>query len=330
MRTRTFVAWIVVTLLATTVVGPAASGQETAPEKLDEARQRVEEARRALAEATRELVRLEGDHDLLMPRPMVWTDPSRAYLGVVLRSQEHGTVATIAAVTPGGPADEAGVKAGDAIVSVNGEAVESGGDEGAADRVRDLVSDLEDGDEVTLVLRRDGDDRTVTVTARPLTPADFALRFAPGLGLHGDDDTLPWVEAPEMPEMPDLIHVYPLELLRRWRDMELVRVTADLGSYFGTDEGLLVVRPPDDASLGLRGGDVILSIGGRAPADPSHALRILRSYEPGETIPFELMRHQHRITVRVEVPQRDARRGVRGWWPPRSGDDAEPRPDGAV
>jgi hypothetical protein len=91
----------------------------------------------------------------------------------------------------------------------------------------------------------------------------------------------------------------------RWLDIELVTLDDELGEYFGTTEGLLVVSAPRDEELDLRSGDVILSIGGREPSDPRHALRIMRSYEPGESMSVEIMRNQRRQTITVTVPERD-------------------------
>src|SRR2546425_7956477 len=82
--------------------------------------------------------------------------------------------------------------------------------------------------------------------------------------------------------MPDMQH-FEFSFGMPWGDLELVGLNPDLGEYFGTKEGLLVVKAPADSSLPVKGGDVILSIGGRKPSSPSHAMRILRSYEAGET-----------------------------------------------
>src|SRR3989475_9328030 len=49
------------------------------------------------------------------------------------------------------------------------------------------------------------------------------------------------------------------------------------------------------------------SIAGRKPSSPSHAMRILRSYEAGETVSIELMRKQKRLTVAWKVPEHEAR-----------------------
>jgi S1-C subfamily serine protease len=96
-----------------------------------------------------------------------------------------------------------------------------------------------------------------------------------------------------------------LEMPHRWFNVELVTLDEDLGAYFGTTEGLLVVRAPGDAEMDLRSGDVILQINGRVPTSPSHALRILRSYEPEETVSMQIMRDRSRQTIEFTVPKSD-------------------------
>jgi len=108
-----------------------------------------------------------------------------------------------------------------------------------------------------------------------------------------------------MPRMPDMNFEF---FGSPWGDLEVVSLNPDLGEYFGTKEGVLVVKAPADSSLPLKGGDVILSIGGRRPTSPSHAMRILRSYEPGETVALDIMRKQKRVTVSWKVPERGERR----------------------
>ena len=85
-------------------------------------------------------------------------------------------------------------------------------------------------------------------------------------------------------------------------EMELVSLTPQLGRYFGTDKGVLVVRAPKDFKL--EDGDVILSIDGREPTSGSHATRILGSYQPGEKISIKVMRQQKTVTVESALPER--------------------------
>jgi S1-C subfamily serine protease len=86
--------------------------------------------------------------------------------------------------------------------------------------------------------------------------------------------------------------------------MELVPLTEELGSYFGTDDGLLVIRAPNNDDLDLRDGDVILAIGGREPTSPEHAMRILTSFVPGETLEFSIMRRERRQSIQYAIPGR--------------------------
>lgn len=61
-------------------------------------------------------------------------------------------------VTPGGPADKAGIRAGDIIVAINGRPVTQ------EDELLVTIRALAPGDEVVLTLREAGEERDVTVT----------------------------------------------------------------------------------------------------------------------------------------------------------------------
>ena len=110
------------------------------------------------------------------------------------------------------------------------------------------------------------------------------------------------------------IHVH-----RRPGGLELVELNPDLGDYFGTREGLLVVRAPADTAVPLKSGDVILSIDGRKPQSARHAHRILGSYEGGERAKVEVLRKRKRTTLEWTVPERDRWRERHG--PARPGRD---------
>ena len=109
---------------------------------------------------------------------------------------------------------------------------------------------------------------------------------------------------PRIHDMPDMNFDF---FVSPWGDLKLVSLNPDLGEYFGTKEGILVVKAPVDSSLPLKSGDVIMSIGGRKPSSPEHAMRILRSYDKGETVSIEILRKQKRLTVAWKVPSRDDR-----------------------
>ena len=220
--------------------------------------------------------------------------------------------ARVAGVTPGGPADRAQVHTGDIVVRINGTRLAAaGGNSDEPDdqsrpgmRLIELASRLDQGDTVRLDLRRDGHPLTVTFQAGESDADVMMQRFR---------EAMPGMGADMMPK----IQMTPFEGGEGARvmvrvggplgDLELVKVNAGLAEYFGTADGLLVVDAPSDSSLGLRAGDVILTIGGRHPTSPAHAMRILETYDAGESVAFEVMRQKHRLTVNGRMPAENRR-----------------------
>ncbi len=271
--------------------GPAfadADDEEEIELRLEDARQRLEKAVREVAELSAEAggVAAERAFEFRMRAPR------RAMLGVNLGAAEQGGV-RVNGVSPGGPAAEAGVKTGDVIIAVQAKPVTTG---------RELVKvmeAIEPGERVALELKRDGKPVKVAVEARPLDNV-FIMR-------NGAVPAMPVIEGlPAMPPMAGFAYAEePHWLLEAWGDTEFVSLTPGLGRYFGADEGVLVVRAPGDSSLGLQDGDVIVSIGGREPQNGRHAMRILRSYQPGEAVEIKILRDRRTQTLSSKVPERE-------------------------
>ena len=108
---------------------------------------------------------------------------SRGSIGVQFNAVANPAVArvygvasgvTIASITPNGPAEKAGLKTGDTIVSVNGKQVKTG-DELVAE-----ISALKPGTNAKIGYVRNGKDSSVEVTI-----ADRAKLFANSLGWRG-------------------------------------------------------------------------------------------------------------------------------------------------
>src|ERR1700751_1647070 len=95
----------------------------------------------------------------------------------IARVYGTGTGVTVSSVVPGSPADQAGLKTGDTITTVDGKAVSKG---------NDLVSDIasrKPGSKVKLAFIRNGKAQEATVTI-----ADRAKLFAARLGDDQDND----------------------------------------------------------------------------------------------------------------------------------------------
>jgi membrane-associated protease RseP (regulator of RpoE activity) len=242
-------------------------------------------------------------------RIVIRTDgEDRPRLGVVLRFEKSSKTdpkgAYVQAVTPGSPADEAGVKVGDVITKFNGQPlgasskVEDGQSPPAAHLV-DLARKLGDGEKVSLEILRGDKTLNLDVVARKLEDKNVFTWNGDGEDFDFDFDQLK-----EGNFMPFQFCFGGEE----WLDMELVSMNPDLGEYFGTGEGLLVVKAPE-SSLGIKAGDVILKVGDRKTSSPSQAFRVLQSYEAGETVPIEVVRKQKHQTLQVKIPEDGERRG---------------------
>ena len=246
---------------------------------------------------------------------------NRGRIGVLVNtvtdsaSDRYG--ARIDGVTPGGPADKAGLKSGDIITKFNGKALAGAGsedldsDESApGHRLIELAHDLDPGDTVKIEYRRGTETKSATLVA----DQGRALAFD-GMGpLFRGDMEMPKMQMPfAFGDGDDHMNMGMGVFCMgdAWCDLDLVTLNPDLGDYFGTKDGVLVVKAPADSGLPLKGGDVILSIGGRKPTSPSHAMRILRSYDAGETVSIEIMRHQKRSTISWTVPEENRRWKVR-------------------
>jgi hypothetical protein len=244
----------------------------------------------------------------------------RARLGIKvnLRARETDSIgAYVDAVTPGGPADQAGIRSGDIITRLDGKSVLAGGaaegtgrrgidGEGRTSlpglRLIELAARLEPNDTVSVDYRRGKERRTASVVTadEPNLAERFRFDYRGPEGMARA--VVPTGDFLERFEMAgphwQFFSGSPLGRL------ELAPLNSDLGRYFGTEEGVLVISAPEDSALGLRGGDVVQRVDGREPSSPSHLLRILRSYEPGETFRMDIVRDGKKETVTARIGER--------------------------
>ncbi len=224
-------------------------------------------------------------------------------IGLQLDPASGTSGARVLEVSPGGPAAEGGVRPGDVIVAVNGASI-SGRD--AAQQVVEHMRRVAPNAKVQLRVMRGGRVRQLELTTRP----EFAFAFA---AVPADGAAPAMAALPALPALPQVsgavVAVPPFSNMAYFQalgaetaGMELAALTPTLGKYFGTEDGVLVIRSPSNDAFGLQDGDVILSIDGRKPRNGAHATRILGSYQPGERITLRIMRQRKPMSLSIRLP----------------------------
>jgi serine protease Do len=196
---------------------------------------------------------------------------ARGSIGIMFSAQENPAIArvygtgaggvTVSAVTAGSPAEQAGLKVGDTIVSVDGKPVKNGDD---------LVSDIasrKPGSKVPLGFVRGGKKQEATVTV-----ADRAKLFAARLG---DDDEGSEATTPKESKL----------------GLTVRAVTADIADRLDipAGKGVIVqdIKPSSFADdVGVTRGDVILEINKQPVNSEDDFNRISSSLKSGQDVVF--------------------------------------------
>ncbi|HPF27314.1 MAG TPA: PDZ domain-containing protein [Steroidobacteraceae bacterium] len=298
------------TLFSTVLVGGlalawavAAVAQRPPPAAVAEQRDRevereLEAARERLERAAQDVAQLSAKMSDRVMQQMIPVDDlrKRAMLGVHIDDTPDKSGALVKEVSPGGPASEAGLQRGDRIVRLNGKSLAA--EDAAHLELMRRMQEVKPGDVVQLGVMRDGKPLDLKVTTRAGQLAAYMMHLPPGAPVPP--------EAPLPPAFRGAERGWEFEFLTRGSgelaQLELATLTPKLGRYFGTDSGVLVVRAPPDSSYRLEDGDVIRSIGTRVPDSGTHALRILRSYQPGEKLTLRILRQRKPLTLDVQLP----------------------------
>lgn len=87
----------------------------------------------------------------------------------------------------------------------------------------------------------------------------------------------------------------------RWNGLNLAAVDPQLGRYFGTDKGVLVLSNGEIA--GLQAGDVIQRIDGKAVNSPREAMDVLRDKPGDATANVAYLRDRKASSAQIKVPR---------------------------
>ena len=171
--------------------------------------------------------------------------------------------AMIVDVVSGGPADKAGLKKGDQVLSVDGKDLMADSD------LTQIVKSHKPGDTLTLKVQRSGEDaREVTVTLgenpNAAGQAYLGVTYAP----HGQG----FFNLPKLPS----------------------------GAVNGAFVGNVVKDSPADKA-GLKVGDVITAIDGKAITTPSEAIDALAAHKPGDSVTLTVRRANQATDTQIKV-----------------------------
>jgi serine protease Do len=196
---------------------------------------------------------------------------ARGSIGIMFNAAENPAISrvygagaggvTISAVTAGSPAEQAGLKVGDTIVSVDGKAVKNG-DELVAD-----IASRKPGSKVNLGFVRNGKKQEAAVTV-----TDRAKLFAARLG---EDDENGEEEAPKESKLGLTVRAITSEMADR---LEIP-----------SGKGVIVqdIKPSSFADdVGLTRGDVILEINKQAVNSEDDFNKISSSLKSGQDVVF--------------------------------------------
>ena len=220
---------------------------------------------------------------------------SSAWLGVWLDAGKNGEGVTVRQVLEGSPAEAAGLKEGDEILSF--------GDTDTADvsSLTRAVRERKPGDRVALKVLRDGRQETINVV---LAKRETRMKIIRIPGAQGTRDEVYKEIARSLSGLREMA-APP----RTWVGVAMTELTPDLRKHFGApgDQGVLIatVRPASPAErAGVQVGDLIIEVGGQAIDTPSDVADAIRDSDSGDKVKVGLVRDGMKKTVEVTLAAR--------------------------
>ena len=266
------------------------------------ARADLNRAAQRYAEVTRENSNFDRAH---FEREFEKRFARQPVLGVVLSPDSKSGV-RIAAITPDSAAATAGLRAGDILTSINGVKFDQTEPEERLGKARAQLRTIQIDKPVALTYTRDG--RAATARATP----KLGDRLLVARDAEGNPLARPMpIVAPQVRNelirldcedddsdcrMPLLSEAF------RWNGLNLATVDAQLGRYFGTDRGVLVLSTGPELS-GLQTGDVIQRIAGKPVNSPREAMAALRDKPADSRVAVTYLRDRKSATTQITVPK---------------------------
>lgn len=253
-----------------------------------------------------------------LDRHAVSIDNNKPRLGFMASVSDQGW--DVISVVPESGAADAGIQAGDVIVSVDGALT---GNEGMG--LNDFSkNDYQDGDLVEVIVDRDGNELTVDVEAKVVNSPDVVMKNVHQWVSKDGEVVMENVRGPNaftfkfdgkdgsvLTEDLKLgeheVHVmttgdadayfFSNGKMNQWlgKKHHFSTVTKELGKYFGVDSGVLVLEVDADNKLGLEDGDVIQSINGEGVKSPKDVVKKMSALKNDDKVEIEIYRNKEKL-----------------------------------
>lgn len=150
--------------------------RRVAREEIAREREELSRTHRELRRATQEVARAHRELGLAEDRRILTRTINlgdRAMMGVILGEMTDAGIKVIG-LSPDGPAERAGIKTGDILTSVRGESLTSAGEGSARDVIYEVLSDIGEGEEISVGVMREGKPMDFMVKPEKREPASWA------------------------------------------------------------------------------------------------------------------------------------------------------------
>jgi len=323
---------------------------------LDRERRQLREVTREIARVNREVARdrMSGESS-----GFVFNISDRPVIGVVLGDTDDVGIKVLR-VSPGGPAERAGVESGDVILALGGRVLAAVDETGSVrEGLKVALKDLKADEPVIVSVAREDQTLDLTVVPEVREPLSWKsiVRFptappapsAPSGEIRIETIEVPQINSEALKEQIEHIRIAVAESREAmesgvlapsgsgygfnfgfnfefnemselgelalhdahvWfgvplaRGLKLAEIDPDLGEYFKTDRGVLVLKANADNELQLESGDVILQVGATKVNPPADFMRALREFEPGEQLEIDIKRKRKSRTLSLLMPER--------------------------
>lgn len=230
------------------------------------------------------------------PKEMVMVYPrSQSFLGVAVvevnaerakalgLKDEHGV--EITRVEDDSPAAKSGLKAQDIVLEYQGQRVEG------TDQFIRLVRETPAGRQVKMLVQRGGQSMSLSATIEAKKMRSLSM---------GDMH----IALPQIPEIR--VGDIPRPVLN-WRGgllgVEAEELNSQMAEFFGVKEGVLIRSVSKGSAAeqaGMRAGDVIVKVDGKAVTSPAEVARALRAAEK-QPVGVTVVREKREMAVNVTV-----------------------------